>query len=1018
MQAKTLSAVEPRCEYRRNPLGIDTLSPRFGWQLQSPRRGTMQTAYQIQVFPTAEAEAPLWDSGKCASAESVCAPYSGPALAWQTPYWWRVRVWDQTGVASAWSALSTFETALEPGQAWGGAWVSPTPGNEGHSWADFALEVTIAVQSDAAGVVFRAADSGNCYMWQLNTKLGDGLLLRPHCCHNGTWQPLGQIPLDAVVPPADKAKPHRLRIVAQGNTITTFLDNKQVDRRQDGAFAVGTIGFRGAAGEAATFSDLRVTDLSGKVLLADPLDGKDEEGLFAEAQFQDGQLMQPSGVRLAGTALPSTCPRLRREIELPADVVRARAYVYGLGWYEFHLNGAKVSDEVLRPGNSHYSKLCFYDTYDVTDLLHKGSNALGLWLALGYGPDYSRWGWRWQEPKCAKLRLDVWLADGSQRQFFTDDSWRWTDGPIVSAGIYAGETYDARLEQPGWDKVGFDDTDWQPVQIVAGPSGKLVPAVAPPLRVIEHHQPVAITEPQPGVFVFDFGQNAAGWCRLRVDGPAGTTVQLHHSELLGKDGMIDPWTNRNAKAIDTYTLAGNGPEIYEPRFTYHGFRYVEMRGFPGTPTAENLTACVVHANVERTGRVSFGDSFLDRLQSNFVWSMRGNLVSIPTDCAARDERTPCQMDSAVVEDAAIRNFDMHGYYLQWLHNIAGGHGNPDWNGDAGMLLWRLYWNYGDARLLADGYDHLKSLVDFLDSKAPDHVWRDGFGDWCPPNDGTWQGYHNAVPVVNTVLFYELAQALSQAAGILGRDEDQTRYATLATQVRDGLLTQLATPDGSSFGDGRQTNDVMPLAADMLSGERRDRVFAHLVATILTKNDGHLDTGIYGTRHLFDVLIDGGRGDVAETILRQPTYPGFGFQIANDATTTWEQWTYRGGMNSHNHAMFSGAGASFYTHIAGIRPLAPGYARFLVKPAPLPGMNQFSCSLGTIRGPVQVDWSRPTGTLSVVIPANAVAEVHLPKRDATESGHPLTAADGLRVLRPEGDGVVVEAGSGKYVFAGL
>lgn len=975
--AAMLSVAELRCEYRENPLAIETLAPRFGWQLRCPRQGTMQQAYQLQVFD-ANAQA-LWDSGKCESAESVCVPYAGPPLAWQTPYRWRVRVWDQTGEASDWSPLASFETALEPGVDWGGQWISPTTPDAAHTWSDFTLEVTVTVQSDAAGVIFRAVDADNFYMWQLNTKLGEGLLLRPHLYQNGAWHNLGEVLLDAVVPPADKAKPHRLRIAAVGITITTWIDGQQVDRREHRAFGAGTVGFRGAVGEAAGFSDLRVTDPAGQVLLADPLNGSMADSPFARAQFRDGHLVQPNGILLAGASLPSTCPRLRREIDLPAAVVRARAYVYGLGWYEFRLNGAKVGDAVLCPGNSHYNELCFYDTYDVTSQLRQGRNALGLWLALGYGPDYSQWGWRWQAPKCVKLRLDVWLADGTRQQFFTDDSWRWADSPILKAGIYAGETYDARREQPGWDQPGFAATDWQPVQISGGPKGKLVPAVAPPVRVMGQREAVAVTEPQPGVFVFDLGQNAAGWCRLRVNGPAGTTVRLHHSELLGKDGMIDPWTNRRADALDSYTLAGTGTEVYEPRFTYHGFRYVEVRGFPGTPTAENLVACTVHAAVEQTGHITFGDEFLDRLQSNFTWSIVSNLVSIPTDCAARDERTPCEMDSACVEDAAIANFGMHGYYAQWVRNIQHGGGNPDWSGDRGNLLWRLYWNYGDERLLAEQYDSFKAYVDRLGKAAPDRIWRDGFGDWCPPNDGTWQGYHNAVPVVNTVLFHELARNLSRIAEVLGHPEDQQRYAALAEEIRQAFLAHLATPDGDSFGDGRQTNDVMPLAARMLAGDQRDRVFAHLVASILTRDKGHLDTGIYGTRHLFDVLIDGGRGDVAETVLRQPDYPGFGFQIANDATTTWEQWTYKGGMNSHNHAMFSGASATWYTHIAGIRVLEPAYRRFAVQPAPLPGMQQFTCTLDTVRGPIAVQWSRVQSSLTVTVPPNAIAEVHLPEK---------------------------------------
>ena len=337
----------------------------------------------------------------------------------------------------------------------------------------------------------------------------------------------------------------------------------------------------------------------------------------------------------------AAAPLFRREFSLSGKIKRATAYVYGLGWYELYLNGTKVGDQVLAPPNSHYDRVDLYDTFDVTTLLRQNGNAVGVMLGGGYDSTYSRWGWKWEKSKRFILQIRIDLADGSHQEIVSDQHWRSHEGPITACGIYSGETYDARKERSGWSTFGFDDKDWSAVIETDSPGGRLVANTMPPLRVTQTISPVNITEPRPGVFVVDMGQNFAGWVRIRMQGQRGDSVKLHYSELIDSTGMIDPWTNRKAQATDIYIFKGNGIESYEPRFTYHGFRYVEITGPRKKPTAEMVEGRVVHADFASEGSFACSNATLNRVAQNFRWSMTSNFMSIPTDCPMRDERTPC-----------------------------------------------------------------------------------------------------------------------------------------------------------------------------------------------------------------------------------------------------------------------------------------------------------------------------------------------------------------------------------------
>lgn len=718
--------------------------------------------------------------------------------------------------------------------------------------------------------------------------------------------------------------------------------------------------------------------------------------------------------------LPKDCPRLRKTFVLDKPVRRSTVSVCGLGFYELYVNGQKADDRVLAPPNTTYSQRLLFDTIEVTSMVKEGINALGLWLAPGYSDDYSKYGWRWTDAKRAILQLDVVFEDGTTRSIVSDGSWRAGPSPLTFASLYDGEVYDAGLETPGWATPEFAAERWQPVRVLNATRAMLKPNIMPPIRVNQTIRPVCRTEPKPGVFVFDMGQNFAGWVRIRAAGPPGTRIVLRHSELTGKDGLLDPWTNRRAKATDTFVLKGEGSESYEPRFTYHGFRYVEITGYPGQPTLDDVTGCVVHAAVQPSGTFVSSDALINGIESNCAWSMRCNFMSIPTDCCMRDERTPCQMDSLAYEDAALCHFWMNRFYTKWLEDISGGRGNPDWNGDMVFLPWRLYWQYGDLRILETHYPDMRAYAEHLQAATPDHIYTNGFGDWCRPNNGTWAGYHGDVTDVNTSLYAALSRIVGETAARLGKADDATRFGRLAGEIARAFNEKRFDAARAAYGDGSQTTAILPLALDLVPSERRAVVFAHLVSAIRGKDKGHLDTGIFGTRYLVDVLSDFGEADLALTMLTQPDYPGFGDQIAQGATTLWEQWSSKGGMNSHNHAMFAGVSSSFFTRLAGMTPLKPGYAQIGIRPVMPKRLSFVEASQETIKGRVAVRWQREDKkiVISVTVPVNTTARIALPAdapQAVTESGKPAAQAEDVSFVGMEEGRAVFTIGSGDYRF---
>lgn len=674
--------------------------------------------------------------------------------------------------------------------------------------------------------------------------------------------------------------------------------------------------------------------------------------------------------------LPKNCLRLRKRFTLPKKAIRkASVAVTGMGFYELWLNGQKVDPtRVLAPAMAAPDRGVFYDVYEVGKLLSAdGANALGIWLSPGYSDEFSRYGWIWLAPKRAILKLTVEFADGTKESVVSDGTWEaTTDGPILAASIYHGEVYDASRENRVWSSPRGEWGNWKGA--FAFPDGpNLIRSDVPAIRMSDPRRPVSLRETAPGVWTADFGQNRAGFVRVRAKGPKGTRIVLKTSELAGEDGKIDPWTNRRAKSTDEFVLAGTGAtEEYVPRFTYHGFRYVEITGWPGKPTADDLAAFAVHADVKPTSSFRCSDDQLNWLHNAATWSMLSNFVGFPTDCCMRDERTACRMDSQAYEDAACQFFDMRSYYAKWLDD--GGMptgGNPDWTGDILTLPHRLWKYYGEKDELVRRYPVAKGYVDAQLKAHPDYIFKEGYGDWCAPNAGTWKDYFNDPELVNTAIFCQILGETAQLAELAGQADDAKRYAEHFAAAKQAFQKFFYHPEMCSYGDGSQATFVLPLALGLVPDECRDRVGKALVKRIREHDGCKIGTGIYGTRYIGEVLCDLGEVELLLHLYSQPEYPGFGFMRAKGATTLWEQWTFKGGMNSHNHAMMSGGASWLYTHLAGIRPAKPGYAEILVKPIFPKGMDFLSASRLTPHGEVSVGWTREGGKVKLTVKAPPV-----------------------------------------------
>ncbi len=728
---------------------------------------------------------------------------------------------------------------------------------------------------------------------------------------------------------------------------------------------------------------------------------------------------------------------LRKEISLEKPARRIKVFVCGLGFYELSINGKRIGDKVLNPAKTNYREQVLYDTYDVTDHMEKGKNAIGVHLGNGwFNPLKKYWSWRmqWFGSKRMILQMHIDYQDGSSQVVISDESWKCTHGPIITSCIYDGERYDARRELPGWDGPDYDDSDWQKVDIANAPGGRMVSQIMEAIKVIEVIKPVGVSNPEPGVYVYDMGQNFAGWARLRVGGPQGTEIKLRYGENIDEDGALDVKSMNLAKATGTYILKGEAEEIYEPSFVYYGFRYVEMTGFPGEPGIEDLDGCVVHSACERTGSFECSNALINSIHQCVMWSQRSNLMGYPTDCPQRDERLGWLGDAHLTAEEAMLNLHMPLFYRNWLSGIKSNRdkssgdiprisprplinsGQPDWSSGYPLIAWYYYLHYGDIRILVDHFEAMESYVKYLGTTAKDHILpKSRYGDWL----SVAEGWERGDPLSTTTGFYYYdAVLVSKIAGVLGKEEDSQRYAELAEQIRNAYNQRFFNPENSQYGDGTQFSNAFPLFLGIVPEEHRESVLQDLIQNIVDEKDGHLTTGVIGTKYMMEVLTDEDRSDIAYLLATQTSYPSW-IDMIKARTTLSEHWNGKG---SNNHVMFGSIDTWFYRVLAGINidEDSPGYGKVIIHPFLHSGLTWVRARIETVRGRIAVEWERGKQfyKLRISIPVNATATVYVlagDVRKVEEGGNPATSSPGVEFLREEGKHFVFKVGSGSYEF---
>ena len=1045
------NAVDLRCEYLVNPMGIDEIEPRLSWILESEQRSSMQSAYQILVASSAEIlernRGDLWNSGKIKSDQNNQVVYKGKPMRSRMRCLWKVRVWDKNDHVTAWSGPAIWTMGLLKSEDWRAKWIG--------------------------------YDAEPPAIYQEQQKASEQLSLK-----GGKWiwfdegDPVKSAPIgtrffrNSFEIPSDKSIKRARFALLIDNQATLFVNGQEagqvggwqsvhiidvIDNLSAGintlAIAVANVG--DAANPAGLTGKLLVEFESEEtmVVLIDgswkasdvEMDGWQTAG-FDDSAWSDAKVIaqlgdspwgQPSQ---EGLILPPP-PYLRKSFVVNKPVKRAVVYASALGLYELRINGMRVGEDYFTPGWTDYTKRVYYQTYDVTDLLTKSDNTIGAILAdgwyagyLGFGKKREHYG---SEPRLF-VQLEIEYSDGTGQVVVTDDSWKATYGPIFEADFLMGESYDSRKENLDWCTYWFNDAAWDNVAVTDQIDAMIQAYPGVTVKKILELDAKKITEPKKGIYVFDMGQNFAGWVRLKVSGQAGTKIVLRFAEMLNPDGTIYTTNLRAARCTDTYICKGGGEEIWEPRFTFHGFRYVEITGYPGEPPLDAITGLVVHSDTQLVGSFECSNPMVNQLYKNIVWGQRGNFIEVPTDCPQRDERLGWTGDAQIFIRTATYNMDVSAFFTKWLvdledaqgpeggfpdvapRKVAMGDGTAAW-GDAGVICpWTIYEVYGDKRVIERHFESMKKWIAYLKANSKGLLRpAKGYGDWVSIGSNTPKD------VIATAYFAYSTRLLSKMAAAVGKENEAREYEELFGQIKNAFNEAYVSEDARIKGN-TQTCYLLGLHFDLLPLDKRQQAADYLVERIEAKN-WHLSTGFVGLSYLLPTLTETGHLDVAYRLLTNETFPSWGYSIKNGATTIWERWDgwteEKGfqdpGMNSFNHYAFGSVGRWLFDTVAGIDTDGPGYKKIIIRPMP-GAITNAKATYDSINGKIISDWQLKDGifTLNVTVPANTTATVYIPAESAkniTESGESAIKAEGVRFLQIKQGTAVFIIGSGHYRF---
>lgn len=959
-QLLAADATELRCEYLKEPLGLHETQPRLSWIVTASRRAEHQTGYRILAASTpdklAKNEGDLWDSGRVDSDETTQIVYGGKPLASRQSCFWKVQVWDRDNRPGPWSKPAHWEMGLLTPADWTAQWITTeSPAKPG------------AKAPKILRAVYEAQDGA------------------------------GSLDVTALV--AEKMKEPSSSLVVNNANL----------------------------GKDPAYNHVK------RLVVEYELDGKP-----MRKEISEGQSFMANDE-------PTALKYLRKTFVAKNPVRRATLFATALGLYELHMNGQRVGDYMLAPEWTDYRKRSRYQAYNVTALLKRGDNVLGGLLANGwYSGHIGNGGYQFYGKVPALLaQLEIEYADGTTERVVTDNSWKTHPSPILATDFMLGESYDARLELKGWDKPGLNDSQWPSATVRTEPPRPLEGQVMEPARVYTELKAKTLTQPKPGKWVFDMGQNMVGVVRLKVNVPEGTKITLRHAEVLNADGSLYTVNLRGAPSVDTYICKGGG-EVWQPHFTFHGFRYVELSGLPSKPGLDAVTGVVIASETPKAGDFSCSDSRINQLQSNIQWGQRGNYLSVPTDCPQRDERLGWMGDAQVFVRTATGNADVAAFFTKWLVDVDDGqtpdgsfadvnpdtmncHSVPAW-ADAGVICpWTIYQVYGDKRILEK---HLPAMTRWVEwcrvhstGLIRDKDRGNDYGDWLSI------GANTPKDLIGTAYFAYSTRLVAKSYRAVGDLASAAKYEQLFQDIKAAFIKKYVAADGRIHGN-TQCCYVMALKFDLLPEELRAKAAEYLEEDIKAKGD-HLSTGFVGVSYLLPVLTQAGKLDVAYRLLLQDTFPSWLFSVKHGATTIWERWDgwtpdkgfQDPGMNSFNHYSLGSCGEWLYGTVAGINqdPQQAGFKRVVIHPQLGNGLTWAKGSYKSIHGLIESAWTTNNGkvTLNVTVPANTVATVYVPAKnagDVREGGRKVDSVKEIQFLRQEDNAVVYAVPSGTYRFS--